>query len=256
MFYESFFGCELWIDITNTEILLLERWKSADSYMDEQKLLFLGKLRLNASEAGISNPSLFKYNCVKHQLGCIENSWYTKYIEFWSIIDSQTLILTWVRVIFRLTFNVKEKEEEVKVAVQKNEESPPQRLRTQIDKDFLFFTRIHTLSKGHHPAWTFRRKHQILIEQCLFIVNICTLTRLYEEPYFLCDKCGRFFGDMNIHIVLQSEMDNFWRDNKTRLNLGLLYLFWIYFLSYSIFHMSVLNLRCCVFSMYINTQML
>ncbi|VDI42785.1 Hypothetical predicted protein [Mytilus galloprovincialis] len=66
-FTKAFFGCELWTEITTTEILLLERaqryvcksiqglprqtrsdmvnalirWKSAESYIDERKLLFL-----------------------------------------------------------------------------------------------------------------------------------------------------------------------------------------------------------------------
>ncbi|VDI42128.1 Hypothetical predicted protein, partial [Mytilus galloprovincialis] len=77
-FTKAFFGCELWTEITNNEILLLERaqryvcksiqglprqtrsdmvnaligWKSAESYIDERKLLFLGKVILAMAASG------------------------------------------------------------------------------------------------------------------------------------------------------------------------------------------------------------
>ncbi|CAG2213722.1 unnamed protein product [Mytilus edulis] len=95
-FTKAFFGCELWTEITNTEILLLERaqryvcksiqglprqtrsdmvnaligWKSAESYIDERKLLFLGKLVLMKDsmlpkQIFLTRAMEFKYNCVE-----------------------------------------------------------------------------------------------------------------------------------------------------------------------------------------------
>ncbi|CAC5396552.1 unnamed protein product [Mytilus coruscus] len=164
-------------------------WKSAESYIDERKLLFLGKLVLMKDlklpkQIFLTRAMEFKYNCVKHQLGLIPDI--HRILINYRLSDFDTYLRTGH---FPTYIQRKKK---VKVAVQETEESL-WRFRTQIDKDFKFFIRIHTLSKGLQPAWTFSRKHPLLIEKCRFIVNLCTLTHPYEELYFLCDKCGRFF---------------------------------------------------------------
>ncbi|CAC5395580.1 unnamed protein product [Mytilus coruscus] len=151
-------------------------WKSAESYIDERKLLFLGKLVLMKDsmlpkQIFLTLAMDLKYNCVKHQLGFIPDIY--RILINYRLSDFETYLSTGH---FPTYIQWKKK---VKVAVQEIEESL-WRFRTQIDKDFKFFTRIHTLSEDLHPAWTFSRKHPLLIEQCRFIVNLCTLTLPYD----------------------------------------------------------------------------
>ena len=101
-FPKAFFGCELWTEITNTERLLLERaqrfvckaiqglpkqtrtdmcnsllgWKSAEAYVDERKLLFLGQLvtmkdSMLPKRIFLTRAMEIKYNCINSQRGFI-----------------------------------------------------------------------------------------------------------------------------------------------------------------------------------------
>ena len=61
------------------------------------------------------------------------------------------------------------------------------------------------MADGQHPAWTLGRKHPELQEQCRFIISLYTLVRPHNEQHILCDKCGRFFGDIALHITTSCE---------------------------------------------------
>ena len=61
------------------------------------------------------------------------------------------------------------------------------------------------MADAQFPAWTLGRKLPELQEQCRFIISLCTLVRPYNEQHTLCDKCGRFFGDIALHITTSCE---------------------------------------------------
>ncbi|CAG2230162.1 unnamed protein product [Mytilus edulis] len=183
-FTKAFFGCELWTEITNTEILLLERaqryvcksiqglprqtrsdmvnaligWKSAESYIDERKLLFLGKLVLMKDsmlpkQIFLTRAMEFKYNCVKHQLGFIPDI--HRILINYGLSDFDTYLSTGH---FPTYIQWKKK---VKVAVQEIEESL-WCFRTQRERFLNFQSYTYTFQRSL-SCLTFSRKHPLLL---------------------------------------------------------------------------------------------
>jgi hypothetical protein len=134
----------------------------------------------------------FRYGCVSNSLGFIPDIHKTKY----GLFDFNNYLLTGRFPSYNLW------KKSVKAAIQITEESS-WRERTNNDIEFVFISRIHT--DVQYPAWTLGGKLSELQEQCQFIISLCTLVRPYNEQHTLCDKCGRFFGDITLHIIISCE---------------------------------------------------
>jgi len=124
-FPKAFFGCELWTCIPNTEILLLEHaqrfvcksiqglprltrtdmcssligWRSAESLIDERKLLFLGKLMVMKismlpKQIFLTRTMEFGYGCVSNSLGFIPDIHRLPVLLKYGLFDFDNYLLT------------------------------------------------------------------------------------------------------------------------------------------------------------------
>ena len=188
-------------------------WRSAESFIDERILLFLGKLMVMKhsmlpKQIFLTRTIEFRYGCVSNSLGFIPDI--HRLLLKYGLFDFDNYLLTGRFPSYNLW------KKSAKAAIQITEESS-WRERTNNDINFVFLSRIHTMADAQFPAWTLGRKLPELQEQCRFIISLCTLVRPYNEQHTLCDKCGRFLGDITLDIIascesMQTQREKCWCD--------------------------------------------
>ncbi|XP_063431682.1 uncharacterized protein LOC134714370 [Mytilus trossulus] len=235
---KALYGCELWNNLTQTEITMLERshrfvckiiqglpkrtrsdkctsllgWFSVESIINRCKLLFFGRLcRLKSSALPkrimISRLMEFKHKCVPEQLGFIPDIY--KAAEKYNITD--------YIVNFANTGSFPSKKL-WSVIVNQNINASEETwwsYRISCDNDFYMFRRIHSAIKPH-KAWTIAKQFPELRASAKYVIDLCSIVR-YEDGHLLCDKCGKFFLNIVEHLLvscdfIQDKRDDLWQD--------------------------------------------
>ncbi|CAG2193454.1 unnamed protein product [Mytilus edulis] len=236
---KALYGCELWGKLTSTEWLMLERtqhyickniqglprrtrsdmclpmigWFSIESYVDEKKLLFLGRICNLPCESVSFRILIRRVNDFKYNDGSHSNLGFT--VDIINILRKYELStyfndfcetglfptpLIWKRI--------------VKTTVAAFEIVNWTR-RINIDDDFVAFKMIKK-EYAPHPAWTIALKHPNLRKQAQYLTSVCCLVRDNDNgQYILCDRCGKMFLDPLVHAIascdyLDETRDNFW----------------------------------------------
>ncbi|CAG2242874.1 unnamed protein product [Mytilus edulis] len=217
---KALYGCELWGKLTSTEWLMLERtqhyickniqglprrtrsdmclpmigWFSIESYVDEKKLLFLGRICNLPCESVSFRILIRRVNDFKYNDGSHSNLGFT--VDIINILRKYELStyfndfcetglfptpLIWKRI--------------VKTTVAAFEIVNWKR-RINIDDDFVAFKMIKK-EYAPHPAWTIALKHPNLRKQAQYLTSVCCLVRDYDNGQnILCDRCGKMFLDL------------------------------------------------------------
>ncbi|CAC5368106.1 unnamed protein product [Mytilus coruscus] len=234
---KALYGCELWGKLTSTEWLMLERtqhyvckntqglprrtqsdmclpmigWFSIESYVDEKKLLFLGRICNLPCESVSFRILIRRVNDFKYNDGSHSNLGFT--VDIMNILqkyDSSTYFddfcetglfpspLVWGSI--------------VKTAVAAFEIVNWTR-RINIDEDFVAFKTIKK-AFAPHSAWTIALKHPNLRKQAHYLISVCCLVRDNGNgQYILCDRCGRMFLDPLVHAIASCDYLDETRDN-------------------------------------------
>ncbi|CAC5363156.1 unnamed protein product [Mytilus coruscus] len=234
---KALYGCELWNNLTQTELTMLERshrfvckivqglpkrtrsdnctsllgWFSVETIINRCKLLFFGRLcRLKSSSLPkrimISRLMEFKHKCVPEQLGFIPDIY--KAVEKYNMTDYivmlQILVLShkknWSVIV---NWNIEANEETWWL------------YRISGDNDFYMFRHIHSAIKPH-KTWTISKQFPELRVSAKYVIDLCSVVR-YEDEHLLCDKCGKFFLNIVEHVLVscdftQDERDDLWQD--------------------------------------------
>ncbi|CAG2195433.1 unnamed protein product [Mytilus edulis] len=214
---KALYGCELWGKLTSTEWLMLERtqhyickniqglprrtrsdmclpmigWFSIESYVDEKKLLFLGRICNLPCESVSFRILIRRVNDFKYNDGSHSNLGFT--VDIINILRKYELStyfndfcetglfptpLIWKRI--------------VKTTVAAFEIVNWTR-RINIDDDFVAFKMIKK-EYAPHPAWTIALKHPNLRKQAQYLTSVCCLVKDNDNgQYILCDRCGKMF---------------------------------------------------------------
>ncbi|CAG2233240.1 unnamed protein product [Mytilus edulis] len=237
---KALYGCEIWGKLSKTETLMLERthhyvckfiqglprrtrtdmclsligWLNLDSFINERKLLFFGRI-CNLPQRAISFRILvrklfeLKYfnqeytNCASDfSKDCVDilykyhlSDYLTKFMDS-GHFPSQRI---WKRIVHRSIFEYELKEWQQRI---------------NIDSDFNIFKKIHKVFQPH-PAWTVALDFPYLRKQANYIVSLCCLVHNTNSDSILCDKCGKLFTDPCIHAIsscdyLSDIRDEFW----------------------------------------------
>ncbi|CAG2245958.1 unnamed protein product [Mytilus edulis] len=234
----ALYGCELWNNLTKSELLLLERahrfvckavqglpkrsrsdkctsllgWLCIECYIDKCKLLFFGRLcRLNSAhlpkQIMMARLLEFKYTCVDNQLGFIPDM-YRLFIKYNLLQYVVNLIelgsfpskIVWNNVVSQ---NI-HKTEQLKWLE-----------RISNDSDFNFFKLIHPVIKLH-KAWIIAKRYPDLRVASKYIIDLCAIVRI-EAEQLLCEKCGKLFTNVLEHILCSCDFvldyrNEMWRD--------------------------------------------
>ncbi|CAG2214579.1 unnamed protein product [Mytilus edulis] len=235
---KALYGCELWNNLTQTELTMLERshrfvckiiqglpkrtrsdkctsllgWFSVESIINRCKLLFFGRLcRLKSSALPkrimISRLMEFKHKCVPEQLGFIPDIY--KAAEKYNITD--------YIVNFANTGSFPSKKL-WSIIVNQNINASEETwwsYRISCDNDFYMFRHIHSAIKPH-KAWTIAKQFPELRVSAKYVIDLCSIVR-YEDEHLLCDKCGKFFLNIVEHLLvscdfIQDKRDDLWED--------------------------------------------
>ncbi|CAG2187884.1 unnamed protein product [Mytilus edulis] len=237
---KALYGCEIWGKLSKTETLMLERthhyvckfiqglprrtrtdmclsligWLNLDSFINERKLLFFGRI-CNLPQRAISFRILvrklfeLKYfnqeytNCASDfSKDCVDilykyhlSDYLTKFMDSGNF-PSQRI---WKRIVHRSIFEYELNEWQQRI---------------NIDSDFNIFKKIHKVFQPH-PAWTVALDFPYLRKQANYIVSLCCLVHNTNSDSILCDKCGKLFTDPCIHAIsscdyLSDIRDEFW----------------------------------------------
>lgn len=236
---KALYGCELWGKLTSTEWLMLERtqhyickniqglprrtrsdmclpmigWFSIESYVDEKKLYFLGRICNLPCESISFRILIRRVNDFKYNDGSYSNLGFT--VDIINILRKYELSsyfndfcetglfptpLIWKRI--------------VKTAVAAFEIVNWTR-RINIDDDFVAFKMIKK-DYTPHPAWTIALKRPNLRKQAHFLISVCCIVKDNDNrQYILCDRCGKMFLDPIVHTIsscdyLDETRENFW----------------------------------------------
>ncbi|CAG2253602.1 MIZ1 [Mytilus edulis] len=232
---KALYGCELWNNLTQTELTMLERshrfvckiiqglpkrtrsdkctsllgWFSVESIINRCKLGRLCRLKSSAlpKRRMISRLMEFKHKCVPEQLGFIPDIY--KAAEKYNITD--------YIVNFANTGSFPSKKL-WSVIVNQNINASEETwwsYRISCDNDFYMFRHIHSAIKPH-KAWTIAKQFPELRVSAKYVIDLCSIVR-YEDEHLLCDKCGKFFLNIVEHLLvscdfIQDKRDDLWQD--------------------------------------------
>ncbi|CAC5375857.1 unnamed protein product [Mytilus coruscus] len=196
---KALYGCEIWGKLSKTETFMLERthhyvckfiqgfprrtrtdmclsligWFNLDSFINERKLLFFGRI-CNLPQRAISFRILvrrlfeLKYFNQQNIINCASDfskdcvdllykyhllDYLTKFMSS-GIFSSQRI---WKRIVYRSVFEYELKEWQQRIG---------------IDSDFNIFKKIHKIFQPH-PAWTVSLDFPYLRKQANYIVSLC-----------------------------------------------------------------------------------
>ena len=196
----ALYGCELWNNLTKSELLFLERahrfvckavqglpkrsrsdkctsllgWLCIECYIDKCKLLFFGRLcRLNSAHLPKQLMMVrlleFKYTCVDNQLGFIPDMYrlFIKYNLLQYVVNlielgSFPLNIVWNNAVSQ---NI-HKTEQLKWLE-----------RISNDSDFNFFKLIHPVI-NLHKSWIISKRYPDLSVASKYIIDLCAIVRI------------------------------------------------------------------------------
>ena len=236
---KALYGCELWGELSKTEMLMLERthryicktiqglpkltrsdmclsligWYTINAFISERKLLFFGRI-CNLPQTAISFRILIRrLFVIKHSANNHKTLGFTndcvKLFQKYNLVEFVDVFLT------NGTFpSMRTWKHLVYDTIRKYELSEwIQRLND--DDEFDRFRSIHQVYQPHQ-AWTVALSHPHLRKQAHYIVSLCCLIRNATDN-FLCDKCGKFFNDPCTHATTSCDYlsdihDKFWTE--------------------------------------------
>jgi len=235
---KALYGCELWNNLNQTELLSLERahrficktlqglpfrtrsdkcssllgWYSIETYINISKLLFFGRLcRLKSSalprQILVTRLMEYIYKCVKEQLGFIPDILQIaiKYrLDNFILTFLQTGTfpskIYWTKIVKENVYSIEEN---------------LWRERLVNDDDFQLFRIIHPNIKPH-KAWAVAKSFPEFRSDAKYVVDLCSIVR-YDNRQLLCDKCGILYQNIIEHLLVscdrtRDKRDEFWQD--------------------------------------------
>ncbi|CAG2206950.1 unnamed protein product [Mytilus edulis] len=194
--------------------LSLIGWFNLDSFINERKLLFFGRI-CNLPQRAISFRILVRrlfelqyfnqqnINCASDfSKDCVDlfyihhlSDYLTKFMTS-ETFPSQRI---WKRIVYRSIFEYELKEWQQRIS---------------IDNDLNIFQKIFKIFHPH-PAWTVVLDFPYLRKQANYIVSLCCSVHNTNSDIILCDKCGKHFSDPCIQEIsscdyLSNIRDEFW----------------------------------------------
>ena len=205
---KALYGCELWNNLTNNAILLLERahryvckyvqglpkltrtdkcttllgWTSIGCYIDSKKLLFLGSLcnmpsRFLSKQIFITCLLLYLNNCTTISGGFIPDiKKIVRKYDLFSYVDNFVKTSSFPS-------SKKWKYLLIKSSVIAYEEHCLH-ARFNIDTDITYFRLIQERILPHRP-WTVLKSHKQLRTQCQYVVSLCALVKENYMNYYV-----------------------------------------------------------------------
>ncbi|CAC5382904.1 unnamed protein product [Mytilus coruscus] len=241
---KGLYGCELWNNLTKHELLLLERthryickyvqglpkltrtdkctsllgWIPIESIININKLLFFGRLcnmpsKYLSKNVLMARLLMFFHKCTENNFGFVN--------DVIRIMQKYNLVGHIEKLLSTSYFPVQNQWKSiVKKRVYEYEENVLKQ-RLDSDRDFEYFKLIHN-SIEPHRAWTILRQYPSLKFQAKFVISLCAVVRPSEPDaeLLLCHKCGFFYDNAIVHILIQCSSVSSTRD-----------LFWIYLIN-------------------------
>ena len=236
---KALYGCELWGKISSTEILMLERshhyickniqglprktrtdmclpmlgWFSMESYIDEKKLLFFGRVCCLPNHAVSYRILIRRLNDAKYNDGGHPNIGFL--CDILDILQKYKLSAYLDTFIQNASFPPKPQWKRIVKTAITDTEILSWKVRMNNSGDFSAFKFIQ-LSYSPHPAWTIAKNYPYLRKHAHFLISVCCLIRDDEcQMSTLCDRCGKLFADPIVHAIsacdfLDDVRDMFW----------------------------------------------
>jgi hypothetical protein len=232
----SLFGCELWTELSNTEILMLERMQrfcakviqklgrqtrsnicckmlalpSLKSYIDGAKLKFwhrISQLKSTAVSQRILLQRLFQAKLLPE----ITHGFAEEIIEICNSYKLEWFCENYInngQMPDKIPFkNI------VKISILEEENERYQR-ETENDEDFIRFHKVHPNIARPSPLWQISKAHPYMLDRCYNAARIIAYPNVSADP-ILCEFCGQFFKDSVMHYVVNcghtyNEREQFW----------------------------------------------
>ena len=227
---KALYGCQLWFTLPKADILSLERaqryvckriqhlhrrtrtdvclgllaWFSVESYIDRQKLLFLGQL-LNLSPKYLPRHLLvtrileYKYSCNPTNLGFVPDIF--RLLKKYGLISYISNFL--------VSYNFVKSHVWKKVVKSSINEYEINQWHNRLDSDpTLELFRCVQIEFRPHPIFALWRSNPNYREACLLFIKALSIVRvnvLCTSPNVLCEKCGKMFSCIVVHVLLYCE---------------------------------------------------
>ncbi len=229
----ALFGCELWCDMSCTELLALERaqrfavkmvqglprftrtdicnallgWLPLEAYVDMRKLYFLGQLcntppRLLPKKMFVTRLAIFNQNQDCNQTGYIPDIY--RLLRKYSLVEHLDSFASHRR--FPKQHQWKQRVKKAVTSVQ----TCDWKHRVTSHTDTAHFLNIHDAIQPH-SAWQVSKHLPRLKKAAHYLVKLCALWR----PGYLpgtCRLCGAEFQDVLTHTVCQCQNNELFRD--------------------------------------------